>query len=343
MATKTLKSRIKNKRDTSANWTKNDPVLLDGEIIIVDTDAGETRYKIGDGTKKYSQLPFQDEAIRNLINGKLDKTATAADSSKLNGQEASYYAVDSDTVHKTGDENISGVKTFKGKINGTAGATIKSAGNAILNVQTVAAGTDYTHLYTSGGSNNNRPIVLNAASDGSGPVGIGVEQPTEKLEVAGNIKATGKVTVGAAPTADLDVATKKYVDDGLSDKQTKITANGILKGDGSGSVSAAIAGTDYDVPEVFYIEKANATHDKILSAYNSNKVIIVNDNNVLYQLDMYGGGHFIFSNFTKSVMYDLGLDNAWNKVSRNYININLNANQPMGQSSGDFWYQITTA
>lgn len=73
MATKTLKSRIKMKRDTSANWTKNDPVLLDGEIIIVDTDAGETRYKIGDGTKKYSQLPFQDEAIRNLINGKQAK------------------------------------------------------------------------------------------------------------------------------------------------------------------------------------------------------------------------------------------------------------------------------
>lgn len=245
MATKTLKSRIKMKRDTSANWTKNDPVLLDGEIIIVDTDAGETRYKIGDGTKKYSQLPFQDEAIRNLINGKLDKTATAADSSKLNGQEASYYAVDSDTVHKTGDENVSGVKTFKGKINGTAGATIKSAGNAILNVQTVAANTDYAHLYASGGSNNNRPIVLNAATDGSGPVGIGVAQPTEKLEVAGNIKATGKVTVGTAPTADLDVATKKYVDDGLSAIKT--------------------------------------------------------------------------------------------------LDINLNASQPSGQSTGDFWYQITTA
>lgn len=195
MATKTLKSRIKMKRDTSANWTKNDPVLLDGEIIIVDTDAGETRYKIGDGTKKYSQLPFQDEAIRNLING----------------------------------------------------------------------------------------------------------------------------------------------------KQAKITASGILKGDGSGGVSVAIAGTDYDVPEVFYAEKANATYDEILSAYNSNKVIIISDNNILYQLDMYGGGHFIFSNFTKHDMYDLGLDNEWTKISRNYLNINLNASKPSGQSTGDFWYQITTA
>lgn len=68
MASKELKTRIKWRRDTSANWTSNNPVLLDGEIIIVNTDAGETRFKIGDGIKTYTQLPFQDEAIRNLIN-----------------------------------------------------------------------------------------------------------------------------------------------------------------------------------------------------------------------------------------------------------------------------------
>ena len=67
MANKTFNTRIKNKRDTSANWTSKDPVLLNGEIIIVDTASGETRFKIGDGTKKYSQLPFQDEAVRALI------------------------------------------------------------------------------------------------------------------------------------------------------------------------------------------------------------------------------------------------------------------------------------
>ena len=72
MATKTYNARVQNKRDTSANWTKNDPVLLDGEIIIVDTCAGEVRYKVGDGTKKYSQLPFTDEAMLTLISSKAD-------------------------------------------------------------------------------------------------------------------------------------------------------------------------------------------------------------------------------------------------------------------------------
>ena len=31
-------ARIRQKRDTSANWTAKDPILLDGEIIIVDTE-----------------------------------------------------------------------------------------------------------------------------------------------------------------------------------------------------------------------------------------------------------------------------------------------------------------
>lgn len=67
MATKTFNTRTQHSRDTSANWTKYNPVLLDGEIVIVDTDAGEVRYKVGDGTKKYSQLPFSDESIKNSI------------------------------------------------------------------------------------------------------------------------------------------------------------------------------------------------------------------------------------------------------------------------------------
>ena len=75
MATKTINARLPLSRDTSANWTKYDPVLLSGEVIIVDTDAGEVRYKVGDGTKKYSQLPFDDEAVKALISAKMANDA----------------------------------------------------------------------------------------------------------------------------------------------------------------------------------------------------------------------------------------------------------------------------
>ena len=55
------------KRDTAANWTNHNPVLLNGELILVDTAEGQLRVKIGDGIKTYTQLPFMDEALRTLI------------------------------------------------------------------------------------------------------------------------------------------------------------------------------------------------------------------------------------------------------------------------------------
>ena len=68
--------RIQNKRDTAANWETNNPVLLNGELIIVDTNAGDTRFKIGNGSKTYTQLPFQDEGLYSVLNGKSDKDHT---------------------------------------------------------------------------------------------------------------------------------------------------------------------------------------------------------------------------------------------------------------------------
>lgn len=59
---KLLNARIKWKRDTASNWESKDPVLLNGEIIIVDTAAGDIRFKVGDGTKNILSylLPMKD-------------------------------------------------------------------------------------------------------------------------------------------------------------------------------------------------------------------------------------------------------------------------------------------
>lgn len=60
---KTFNTRIQLKIDEENNWIAQDPVLLDGEMIIVTTDAGDVRMKIGDGTSTYTELPFTDEKI----------------------------------------------------------------------------------------------------------------------------------------------------------------------------------------------------------------------------------------------------------------------------------------
>lgn len=77
MALYEINGRIKQKRDTAANWEAKNPVILNGEIVFVDTSAGELRAKIGDGVKKYSQLPFSDEVLRNLITEKTSAITNA--------------------------------------------------------------------------------------------------------------------------------------------------------------------------------------------------------------------------------------------------------------------------
>lgn len=131
MALYEINGRMKQKRDTSANWETRNPVILNGEIVLVDTSAGELRAKIGDGVKKYSQLPFSDEVLRNLITDKVSKddiptkiseltndsnfiTKTGAPVQSVNGQagdvEVTLYVTitqtDADTFASTADTTI---------------------------------------------------------------------------------------------------------------------------------------------------------------------------------------------------------------------------------------------
>lgn len=58
MTTRTINTRIKNKRDTNSNLERYNPVLLNGEIVIVDHEIEGLKIKFGDGVSTYSQLPF---------------------------------------------------------------------------------------------------------------------------------------------------------------------------------------------------------------------------------------------------------------------------------------------
>lgn len=80
-------TRIKQKRDTAANWEKVKDTFspLDGEIIIVDTAAGDSRLKVGryDSSKgrllKYSELPFLDEKLYDSTNKKIGNLYSEVD------------------------------------------------------------------------------------------------------------------------------------------------------------------------------------------------------------------------------------------------------------------------
>lgn len=106
-------------------------------------------------------------------------------------------------VVSTGAQTFAGNKTFEGKVVLNKGASAYVTGNADLVFNTASANTDYAEIYTAPhgtNANKTRPLVLNANANGSGNVGIGITQPTEKLEVNGNVKATQ--FKGNADTAD---------------------------------------------------------------------------------------------------------------------------------------------
>lgn len=88
MAVSTYNARLKQKRDTQENWEQNDIVLMDGEVIFVDTAEGICRSKVGDGKTTYSKLPFADHGIYEELERKADSSAAVAFTLTSSGWDA---------------------------------------------------------------------------------------------------------------------------------------------------------------------------------------------------------------------------------------------------------------
>lgn len=220
-------------------------------------------------------------------------------------------AADNAVVHLAEDETISGAKTFTGK------------------------------------------VVMN----GSDNVGIGTTTPSEKLEVTGNVKATkfkgdgseltnipypvtkvagktGAVTLAKGDvglgnvdnTSDANKPISNATQAALNDKQSKITANGILKGDGTGTITAAEE-TEVelvDLPqEVFWATYGETTAKEIYAAYNNNKIVKVNYSYIVYNLIYATDAMAVFNNVSGSLggytEIEVWAENEWSIVQRGTI------------------------
>lgn len=110
MATKDLKARLKLKYDLYANWIANDPVLLAGEaaIAVVPAETGAvvqepcTLIKIGDGTKKFSQLPFVSGIAADVYTWAKAATKPSYTADEISGLDAyiSGKVQDTNTTYK---------------------------------------------------------------------------------------------------------------------------------------------------------------------------------------------------------------------------------------------------
>lgn len=58
MAAMIFNTRVKNKRDTNINLESTNPVLLNGEIVIIDHETEGIKLKIGDGITCYATTDY---------------------------------------------------------------------------------------------------------------------------------------------------------------------------------------------------------------------------------------------------------------------------------------------
>lgn len=154
MANKTFNTRIKNKIDTYANWIDKDPVLLNGEIAVVvipaETGAvqGEpvTLFKVGDGTKNFSQLEFTGAKAADVYGWAKAATKPTYSATEITGLEAyiGEKIQDTDTQYKLEADAEDGHKFYlysKAKGDEAFGTTPVSTITIPEKVYTLVTGT----------------------------------------------------------------------------------------------------------------------------------------------------------------------------------------------------------
>ena len=232
--TKTIQATVKNRTDTAANWTQKNPVLAEGEIIVVQTSAGETRLKIGDGVKTFTQLPYTDEQIYNnvvtSVNGQtgdvttnsVEYTAqTLTDEQKKQVRENIEAAGADFIINVTPALNSAKIdKTWaqidKAVSDGKTPFVLFHYNSATIRLQLTEIHSDGTGMvFTNVGSvssGNIAAATVSIYSNGTANYSIGFLLATDMDG------ALPQFEMQTAPTKDMHIVTKKYVDDKISDK-----------------------------------------------------------------------------------------------------------------------------
>ena len=69
---------LKHRRGTTEQWLTSDTIIYDGEIVVEKSDDGYARLKVGDGTKKFSELPYMNMPGYALVTKKTNIELPAA-------------------------------------------------------------------------------------------------------------------------------------------------------------------------------------------------------------------------------------------------------------------------
>lgn len=251
MAEKTLQTRIKLKYDTLTNWqgAGADVVLLKGEVAICEIPTGSTAeqvtppailFKVGDGTKKFSELPWASALAADVYAWAKAATKPTYSTSEITGLESALAgkenagtaagliaALDSSAAVQEG-KFITGFEVVDGKVT-----------NVQYGEPTEIAVPEYT---------------LVAGTDGS------LTLQKDGAAVSENIKVTGW---------DALVGRVGAVETGLEGKQDTLTAGSVTK-----SLLASDVQTSLGKADTALQQAALDTHNTSSTAHNDIRTLI---------------------------------------------------------------------
>lgn len=164
MGEQNLNIRIKHKYDTEANWNKNNPVLLSGEIAITSDKFG--KHKVGDGTHKWSELSYaKAELTKGDVTGVLGYTPPSSDT---------WRGIQDNLISSSTTESLSAAqgKILKELVDGKAPSshTHTKSEVGLGNVDNTADATKSVKYATSAGSASSAAALTSNAGSSTQPV-----------------------------------------------------------------------------------------------------------------------------------------------------------------------------
>ena len=253
MATKTLNTRIALKTDTTANWAGSSLVLLKGEAALEILESGNFKIKIGDGVKTFKELPYATmtpEEINALItDGSVQSVSLASGTNNgtlkltIDGK-----ATDNIAVKGLGSAAYTNTNAYATAAQGTL------ATNAVRKVAT-GSGNGTISVTTGTGAATDVAVkglgsAAYTASNAYATAAQGTKADNAMPKAGGTF--TGTVTLNADPTANLQPATKQYVDSKISSSIAASDAmvfKGTIGSDGTSTAlpTSAAVGDTYKV------------------------------------------------------------------------------------------------
>lgn len=164
MGEQNLNIRIKHKYDTEANWNKNNPVLLSGEIAITSDKFG--KHKVGDGTHKWSELSYvKADLTKSDVISALGYTPPSSDT---------WRGIQDNLISSSTTESLSAAqgKILKELVDGKAPSSHTHTKNEVGlgNVDNTADATKSVKYAISAGSASSAAALTSNAGSSTQPV-----------------------------------------------------------------------------------------------------------------------------------------------------------------------------